>query len=67
MGTGSPFPGNKAAGVQQTLQTFVDTNVKQSLSQEHKCRFQNINATNFEIRTLGYVMVIGGNSDGTLH
>jgi len=67
MDTGSTFPANKAAGVRQTLQTFVDTNVKESLAQERKSCFQNINATNLKIRKLGYVMVIGGNSDGTLH
>jgi hypothetical protein len=67
MGTGSPFPGNKAVGVQQTLQTFVRTNFKESLPQEQKNCFRNINAMNFEIRTLGYLMVIAGNSGGTLH
>jgi len=67
MDPGSTFPGNKAAGMLRTLQTFVDTNVKESHSQEHKSYFQNINTIHFEIRRLGYVMVIGGNSDGTLH
>jgi len=30
-------------------------------------RDQRVNATKFEIKTLGYVMVVGGNSDGSLH
>jgi hypothetical protein len=67
MGIGSPFPGNKVAGVRQTLQTFVDTNFKENFSQEQKNCFQIINARHFEIRTLVYKMVIAGISDGSLH
>jgi len=67
LGTGSPFRGDKAAGMRQTLQTFVDMNFKESLPQEQKNFLQNINAMNFEIKTLIYLMVIEGSSGGTPH
>jgi hypothetical protein len=61
--TGSPFSRDKAPEVRQTL---VDTNVKESLSQEQKHCLQNINAINLKIRTIGYLMVFAGNSGETL-
>jgi len=53
--------------MRQTLQTFVDMNFKESLPQEQKNFLQNINAMNFEIKTLIYLMVIEGSSGGTPH
>jgi hypothetical protein len=67
MGTCSPFPGNKAAGVRQTMNIFVDINFKKSLSQEQKICCRSVNVMNFDIRTLGHLTVFAANSVGTRH